>query len=206
MDNMYKSNSHKSKLENKEVIETKKDIKKVVSGTTKPKKKTSFRKFTDVFISGDVADVKSYVRDDIVIPNLKKAIFDIVKNSIEIFLWGEASKSSKSVNASKVSYRSYYDKDNDRRKDSLSTKVKSGFDYDEIIFENRGDAEKVLSAMDDVIAQYDVVSIGDLYDLAGVSTDNHAIHRYGWTNIRSAEVLRVRDGYIIKFPKADALN
>ena len=39
---------------------------------------------------------------------------------------------------------------------------------------------------------------GDLVGVTGNYTDN----KYGWTNIRNAEVVRVRDGYRIKLPRA----
>ena len=47
----YKSNSHKSKEQNSEVVEREK-IEKVVSGTVKIKKKSGFRKF----VIGSVAE------------------------------------------------------------------------------------------------------------------------------------------------------
>ena len=33
-------------------------------------------------------------------------------------------------------------------------------------------------------------------------TSPYTSNKYGWTNIRSAEAVRVRDGYILKLPKA----
>ena len=77
--------------------------------------------------------------------------------------------------------------------------------YD-LIFNTRGDAELVLSSMDEAIEKYGVVSVGDLYDLADVTTRNYMVHEYGWTNIRSASVIRVKDGYMIKLPRAVPLN
>ena len=55
--------------------------------------------------------------------------------------------------------------------------------------------------MDEIIDTYGIVTIADFYDLAGVTGD-YTTNNYGWTNIRNAEVVRVRDGYIIKMPKA----
>ena len=52
---------------------------------------------------------------------------------------------------------------------------------------------------------YQVVSVADFYDLVGVS-GNYTDNKYGWTDIRNASVIRVRDGYMIKLPKALPLN
>ena len=55
--------------------------------------------------------------------------------------------------------------------------------------------------MDELIDAYGLVRVADLKDLVGISgpyTDN----KYGWTNIRNAEIVRVRDGgYWIKMPR-----
>ena len=48
---------------------------------------------------------------------------------------------------------------------------------------------------------YGLVRVADLKDLVGIS-DNYTDNKYGWTNIRNAEIVRVRDGYMIKMPKA----
>ena len=60
--------------------------------------------------------------------------------------------------------------------------------------------------MEALIDQYGVASVGDLYDLANVSTTNYTVNKYGWTNIRSAQVIRSRDGYLLKMPKAMPIN
>ena len=59
--------------------------------------------------------------------------------------------------------------------------------------------------MEELIDMYQLVSVADFYDLVGVS-GNYTDNRYGWTNVRNAYVVRVRDGYMIKLPKALPLN
>lgn len=186
----------------KTAVQEDKNLSPVVSGAAKVKKKSEVKKLTDLIVAEDISNVKSYVVMDVLIPAVKKAISDIVTNGIDMVLYGETGHTKKH-GASKVSYGSYY-KDRDRR-DSVA-RPRGGIDYDDIIFDTRGDAEAVLSAMDDVISQYGVVSVGDLYDLAEVSTNNYAINKYGWTDIRMAQVVRVRDGYMIKLPRALPLN
>lgn len=202
----YKPNSHKYREEQakKETPEDKKKIEKVVSGPVKTKKKSEIKKFADVFISEDAHNVKSYIILDVLIPAVKKAISDIVTNGIDMILYGEGKNSSKSSAASKISYRNYYDRANDRR-DAGSTRTRTGYSYDDIILSNRGEAEDVLSRMDELVATYGVASVADFYDLVGV-TGNYTDNKYGWTNIQSARVERVRDGYVIKLPKALPLN
>lgn len=198
----YKSNSHRSKGDTTEETTEKRVEKPVVTGGAKSRKKSEVRKLADIFVPGDVADVKSYIWMDVVVPGIKKAIFDIVTNGIDMILYGETGHASKKKsNGSKVSYAGYYDRDKKDRRDYSSGRSRSDFDYDDIEFETRGDAEAVLTEMDNVIEQYGFVTVGDFYDLADVSTSNYSVHKYGWDNLRDARVDRSRGSYVIRLPK-----
>lgn len=203
----YKPNSHAYKEEQKTADSPvpKKKFEKVVTGTVKTKKKSEAHKLLDIFLPEDITSVKSYILYDILVPAVKRFVSD----SVDAILYPGGDGPRRKTAASKVSYASYYGRDRDRRVDPPS-RVKNGFDYDDIIFESRGDAEAVLSAMMDAINQYNMVSVADLYDIAEVSTTNYAANRYGWTDIRdisNAEPVRLRDGgYILKLPRAMPLN
>lgn len=192
----FAPNSHKYKTEqNKPNKYGEKKVEKVIKGTAKVKKKS---KLADIFIAEDVKNVKSYVIMDVLIPTIKDAISDIVKGGIDMILYGESRKRSNSTPASTVSYRSYYNSDRKPVERNVAT---NPYKYNDVIFETRGEAEEVLSKMDEMVERYQLVSVADFYDMAGLSsefTDN----KYGWTNIRNAEAVRVRDGWTIKLPKA----
>ena len=192
----YPSNSHKAR---EEVAEKK--VEKVVSGKTSTKKKSGIRKLSDTFLSEDVSNVKSYIFSEVLLPAAKKLVSDIVTNGTNMLLYGEIK--NKTGNSSKVSYSRYYD---DRSRDYRSPVVRNNFDYDEIIFETRGDAEAVLDAMYDILNQYKVVSVAELYDLASITTHNYTCNNYGWIDLRGSSVVRVRDGYILKLPRALAID
>lgn len=195
----YQPNSHKSK-EEAAVTETNKErkVRKVVSGNVKTKKNDK-RKLANIFISDEAANVKSYVFMDVLVPAIKKAISDIVTDGIDMILYGE-SRDRKRKSSDKVSYRNYYD---DRRGDRRDSGYRSGsrFDYDDLVFDTRGEAEAVREEMLDVIDRYGFVTVADMYDMADLSAP-YTSSKYGWTNIRTAEVVRVRNGYILKLPKA----
>ena len=201
----YKSNSHKSKEVRSDDASGKK-VEKAVTSSAKVRKKNEMQRIADVFISEDISNVKTYILMDVLVPSIKKAVSDIVTNGIDMILYGETKKGGKKSTASKISYRNYYERDNERRSERISTGKRNGYDYDDLIFETRGDAEAVLDAMNDIISQYDVVSVGDLYDLANVSTDNYAVNKYGWTDIRGCKCIRVRDGYVLKLPPVLPIN
>ncbi|MBQ3691939.1 MAG: hypothetical protein II931_01255, partial [Clostridia bacterium] len=188
---------HKSKEENSE-----KKVEKIVTGSVRSKKKNELNKLADVFIAEDISNVKSYILQDIIIPAIKTAISDVVTNGIDMILYGETGKTKKST-SSRVSYRDYYSSND--RKSSYSSASRRSYSYDDIILDNRAEAEEVLVRMDELIEAYGVASVGDLYDLVGLTGD-YTDNKYGWTNLRSAQAVRVRDGYLLKLPKALPLN
>ena len=191
----YKPNSHRSK-EEQNLPEKK--IEPVVKGKVTTKK-NNVRKLTNTFVTEGIQNVKSYVLMDVLVPAIKKAISDIVTNGIDMLLYGETGRSRRKTNASVVSYRNYYDSRREER--YSSSRTRTGYSYDDVVLETRGEAEDVLSRMDELIDTYGVVSVADLYDLVGISC-NYTDNKYGWTNLRNAEPVRVRDGYMLKLPKA----
>lgn len=204
----YAPNSHKSKEEKAltEVPERKK-LEKVVTGKVKTKKRNEISKLGEIFIAEDARNVKSYILMEVLVPAVKKAISDIVTNGIDMLLFGEGGRTRKTSSASTVSYRNYYDQKDITRRDYSSARVRTrtGYSYDDIILETRGEAEEVLARMDELIETYGIVSVADMYDLVG-KTCNYTDNKYGWTNILNAEPIHVRDGYMLKMPKAGPIN
>ena len=191
-------NSHKSRNEKKEIQEEKR-AEKVVHGKVKTRE-NNIRKLTDIFISEDVANVKNYILFDVVIPSVKKAIYDLIVGALDISLYGGRG-GGKRPTADKVSYTDYNDVSRRDNRSYDRTRTNSGYSYDDIVLETRGEAEAVLSRMDEIMDEYNIVRVADLYDLVGV-TGNFTDNNYGWTNIRNAKIVRVHDGYKIDMPRA----
>ena len=68
-----------------------------------------------------------------------------------------------------------------------------------------GEQAKVLNQMIDALATYNCVSVADLYDLVGM-TSNYTDNKYGWYDLRTAYIQGVSGGYVIRLPKPVALN
>lgn len=197
----FPSNSNKSK----ETRQPEKHVEKVVSGTAKIRKRSGAQKLTDIFVPGDVENVKHYILTDVIVPAVKKAIVDVVSDGVNMLMYGESGSHKSNSVASKVSYRSFYDQKSNNRERYSSIQTRTGYSYDNIVLESRGEAEDVLTRMDELLATYGMVSVADMYDLCGV-TPQYTDNNYGWTNIRNAQIVRIRDGYVIKMPKPMPLD
>ena len=188
----YQSNSYKSK-ETNENNDEKKKLEKVVVGQVKTKKKTGFGKFISGFIADETQDIKTYLFKDVVVPTIKKAITDVV----DMILYGGTGRRNRTTGP-KVSYRSFYDDPRDSRVEPRGVQA---YSYNEVILETRGDAEEVLDQLNSLIDTYNIASVADLYDLVGLS-GNYTDNKYGWTNLANADVIRTRNGYQLKLPRA----
>lgn len=182
-----------------------KKIEKVIKGGIKSRKKS---RFAELFIKEDLDNVKTYVFSDVIIPAILDTIVNAGTNALNMIFYGEPRGRSSSKRSSHISYNRYYEdrdrddrdyrRDRDRRRDN--------YDYEEIEFDNRGDAEEVLDRLFELINEYKIVSINDYYDLVG-KHGNFTDEKYGWTDLRSARVERTYGGrYYIKLPRAVPLN
>ena len=194
----YKSNSHKSKAEGA----TEKRVGKVVTGAAKTRKKKEIHKITDLIFAEDFGTVKEFLIYDVAIPGIKNLVLDILIDGATRTFGGSGSRRGGGARTSTdyVSYNRYSDRGS--RRSERDSRPRAGFDYEDIIFESRGDAELARDTMDDMIDRYGVVTVADLYDMAEI-TPPYTANKYGWTNIRNAEPARLREGgYVLKLPKA----
>lgn len=198
----YEDNSFKSKgVESEDKEPEKKKLERVVSGTVKAKKKGAIGKFKDNFTEKDFSEVTASLLKDVFIPKVKETISGLITNGIDMLLYGESSPKS-SDRRDRVSYQSYYKRPSERYIESRSRDV---YSYEDYIIPTRGEAENVLRMMREQLDQYGVVSVSDLYELIGV-VGTFVDCKYGWTDLRNSYVERVRDGYIVKLPKALPLD
>lgn len=197
----YPSNSHLSKEEKKED----KKIEKVVSGNVIQKKKSLGKKMAGVFLEDDTKSVWQYLLYDVLIPAAKATISDMVSGGVEMLLFGSTKGRPNRRNNDKtyVSYSSYYDKPS--RPTNGNNLNRARMNFNDIILESRGEAEDVLTHLFDLVDRYGVASVADLYELVGIA-GNFTDNKYGWTNLSSASVTRVRDGYLVNLPKPTPID
>lgn len=198
-----KPNSHQSKAK-----QEKPQVEKVVKGHTKVKSKPMGKKLAGAMIEEDMSDVKEYLVWDVLIPALKDTIVDIIKKGVDAMFYGGATTPQnvkRSGNVSKASYAGYYNRNRRRNEIPRYRNRRATFEFDDILFESRKDAEEVLSSLVDLTMQYGMASVADFYEMSGMNsefTDN----KYGWGELSEGRVVRSRDGYFIDLPKPEPID
>lgn len=202
----YKPNSHRFKDEEQkritEITQPKREIKKVVKGNVKVKKKNPIKNAVDNFIEEDLTNIKSYIVKDVIIPTVKNTIWDAFTNSLDMILYGATGRSRKNgPGSSRVPYVSYNKISDSRGRHSAPSEPRRGrYDFGGITFDSKADADEVLKQMDAILDEYKMVTVADLFDLVGV-TGEYTDAKYGWTNLRNARAVMGRDGYYLELPK-----
>lgn len=201
----YKSNA----IPEPDDITRKKRVEKVISGGVRTKKKGVMERIVGLILPEGVRDSKSYIVSDIIVPLVKDAIYDTVYAIL--YPNGGGNRSRRGSSSSyQASYQPYYARGSDRRDRDRGAprqqEPRPNSSYEDIVFESRGDAEKALYQLEALITQYHVASIIDYYDAIGKTESTWADAKYGWTDVRTAEVIRIRDGFVIRLPKALPLD
>lgn len=174
-----------------------KKVTKKISGTIQRRKKP----FLARIFSENMPSVGDYIMWDVIIPAAKNTITEIISNGIEMLLYGETDRSpylKRDRGRTHVSYNSIYD--SRKRTRTVPERARTRHSFDDIVLDSRADGEEVLAGMLELLDIYEVVSVADFYAMVGLDaewTDN----RYGWDNLASAEVRRIRQGYILDLPK-----
>lgn len=199
----FPSNSFKRLEESssKEEIPERRRVEKVVTSEVITKKKSAWRRFVETFVNEDASGVRNYIFYDVVVPAIKNTISDVVVNGIEMILFGDRRAATRSDRGkgSYVSYTNYYKSDIMDRRGSQSNSFRDRINIGDNIVKSRAEAEDIRSILVELTDKYGAATVADLYDLLG-KTGYYTDNKYGWTDLRNARIVRVREGYLIDLP------
>lgn len=181
-------------------------------GRVHDRKKTVGERIADSFLATDKEEIREHLLFDWFIPGIKTIVEDIV----HMILYGDAVRGDGRIRRDRgesslrrVSYNSIYDEKRRRDDEYISRR---GSRRPELTFDRRSDAEQVLSGISELIDEYGRATMKDFYNIVSEVTygdidipTDYTMTRYGWTNLSAASVVHVRDGYLLKMPKAEVL-
>lgn len=177
-----------------------KKVEKVISGEVSSKKRSMGSRIGRAMINDDIGDMADYLIFQVAIPVLKQACAEGLTNAVN-GIFGTNVRVPLSGNTRNVAYSKISTGTSQQRQPSVSERDSSIFDYEEQLFETRADCEEVINALANIIEEYHSATVMDFYDLIG-KTAPYTAQKYGWKSMSSAYPQKVRDGYIIKFPRA----
>ena len=187
--------------------EPKKKFDKVVRGKVTLKEQNDIQKIANDFLAEDLKTVKDRIIAEYLIPMLKNGLCSIFNSAINIALWGDDRSRSSSTNYSsssrqRNSYDRYYQDGQSSRPGPSGRPARTLQNLD---FEGRYDADKTLNEMYDALCKYKQVSVGDLWDMMGVSNES-TDYNYGWYNLDGAYIKGIPGGYRLVLPRPIPLS
>ena len=190
-----------------------------IKGRVYTKEPTFKEKLRRSFMKEDLKSIRDYIFFDVIIPNVKKSIFDTVMGALGQTLGIQLPKTySSSVFVNNSSNRTSsgfrdYTAISSRSRDYIHER--NSFEYDryrihDIIFESKEEALSILELMTDICDTNHSVSIFTFYEKAGIREGNPYTNRkWGWRNLNGVCVVPIETssfesgiGYVIDFPDA----
>lgn len=205
----YKPNSHRFKESQQgasaPTAPEQKKVEKVVAGKVVAKPKSGLAKFVETFFAEDIHKVKDYIVKDVVTPTIKDTIWTIIARGSERMLYGEAGHSPKNSKLPFINYNGLF-KSSVPQTPTVNSST-TQYSVDNIILEDRGDAERVLTAMNAHIAEFGEVSISTLYEFIGEPIGDFMCTRWGWRSLNTAGIMRTSNGgYKLDLPRPVSLK
>jgi hypothetical protein len=188
-----------------------KNLRPVVSGGAVRRKKSLRRQFSDTFFAGSFKTSAHYVVLDILLPEVKNLVLDVITGGFEKLIFGDSrrrgSTTPQSGNMGYVSYNRYSSGPSRQTGPAraISRTARARHQFDEIVLDERAEAEQVIDQLFDLVSKYGSATVADLYELVGLAS-THTDHKWGWEELMGAGVSRVRGGYLLDLPEPEPLD
>lgn len=192
------------------------EVNKIISGDVRRRKKPLGKRFAETFTGTDSRGVLEYVLLDVAMPAIKDLIYDMFSQGMERKLFGESRAHSRRGRSSappqsRTPYGSYSYQGSQpaqQRPDPREprrTRSSRPNSFDDILIPTRVEALDVIDNMFELISQYQVATVANLYGFVGEPV-NAVDNDFGWYDLRGAKVIRTRDGYLLDLPRPIPLD
>lgn len=213
MGDEFPSNSNKGKERAKQAHrEPEKKIERIVQGRVQRRKKPLLRRMKETFFGGE--GVWEFLANSVIVPSMQDIFHDVITQGAERMIYrddyspGGRRRHHRRDPRGPVRYDRYSssgrrDRDEPR---NMSRRDRSTHNFDEIILNTRIEAEETIDAMFDLIQQFEEVTVADLYELVGV-TSNYTDQKWGWDDLTGAGATRLSGGgYLLDLPRPIPLD
>jgi hypothetical protein len=189
-------------------------IERVTSTEADRRKRGLGRQVKETFIGGSAQMAFEYMVTEVIIPAIQNTMIDAFQGGIERLIKGEGVRRrgpthSPYSNVGHVNYQGISTNMRTGRPEGprqVSRQSRARQTFDEIVIPTRTEAEEVIDRMFDLLSRYGSVSVSDLYEMTGIES-THTDHKWGWTQLRGAKVVRLRKGgFLLDLPEPETLG
>lgn len=177
-----------------------------VLGNAKKVDRPATKRFFDFLFAESPKDLAKKVGRDVVVPRLKAGFEEAAANFLSGMLWGGGNRPAGTMvqgaafRAGGVNYQSVSTQNAMLAARQASVPVTSSGNYQDLVLPSQQLAELYLGNMFELLNQYRVVAVADLYEMAAI-TPAISDNSYGWTSLEGSRISKVRDGYLLELPR-----
>lgn len=189
----------------------------------KVKKPSKFGGVFRILFSKDIFSAMKDALFDVAVPNIRDTAAKTSKNVIDQMFYdippkGKGYNSIDYGTTSYTAYNTYSQRQGAITVTSQGAQVRANrkgiFDINEIIFRDNPNSDKpaivqvreVIEQLQSFCHRFGFATVLDFYEIAKVPSDNYLNDRYGWYNLDGLDFGRVRDGYVINFPRPQIID
>lgn len=187
-------------------VPPKKKIEPVIPGATQVPRPAT-RRFKEFLFAESPKVLAGRIGRDVVVPRIKAGLEEALNSFIAGMFWGDSANRPISSMVGKTvlrgggtAYSAISSQPQALAMAQQANTARPSAGYEDLVVPTQQYAEILLSNMYELLNEYRRVSVGDLYELANISTQpSH--NAYGWTSLDGARISKVRDGYLLELPR-----
>lgn len=191
-------------------------VERIVTSPVTRRKKGFGRRMVESFVGGEPRSVGSFVMLDVLLPAMRDMIADGFTQMIEGVVYGESRSVGRRTGSrfssgamGRTNYHrmstSRFDNRPDPRAPAMSQRGRAMHDFEDLVFPRLVEAQEILDRLFGIIQEFEFATIRDLYEMVGEKA-SHTDEKYGWSDISTARIERIREGYVLNLPRPEILR
>ena len=200
----------------------KEPVEKVIEGVAVERKMPLGKRFMKNFNGADSKSVAKWVFGEVIVPTIKKLIYESFTSGLQMKLFGQAQAPRSGVGGFGQQAYTAYNRmtapmvsttgfsllrpdPREQQGGQLSPQARQMHDFKEILIPSRAEALVVLEYLYSQLHKFEVVSVSDFYAACGI-TPAFTDERWGWYSLEGSDVSHTTQGWLLDLPQPTPIN
>ena len=172
----------------------------------KKENKTFLQRIRAAIFVSNPKDIKNALIEDVLIPSIRDTFADICYSIVDVAIYGRGagrrgrrgSRSTRSNTSGSTVVD--YNKESTKNRKNRATRGSSGYDFDNVIYESREEADEVFNDMVDTLNEYGEVTVYYFYERSGITAE-FTDQDWGWKSLEGTGYVFTSEGISLDLPR-----
>lgn len=162
-----------------------------------------------IFVAGP-KEIKKALVEDVILPAIKDTFADMLYSVVDVAIYGRGAsrhrgRGSGARHSSNGSSVIDYNAESTKKRKNRTTRGSSGYDFDNVIFDTREEADDIFNDMVDTLNDYGEVTVYYFYERCGITAE-YVDQNWGWKSLEGTGYIRTSEGISLDLPKPEWLK